>query len=76
MPDSVAPAQHAVKYDAAVQEDGRIAVSVPFAPGTRVVVFVIQDDRDDDLFGDLTAAATSSLDFWDNPLDDEDWNDA
>jgi predicted nucleotidyltransferase len=25
-------------------------------------------------FDDLTAAASSSLDFWDNPLDDEDWN--
>lgn len=24
-------------------------------------------------FDDLTAAASSSLDFWDNPLDDEDW---
>lgn len=23
---------------------------------------------------DLTAAASSSLDFWDNPLDDEDWS--
>jgi|LakMenEpi03Aug12_release.lakeMendotaPanAssembly.Ray.scaffolds.fasta_scaffold790807_2 predicted nucleotidyltransferase len=25
-------------------------------------------------FDDLTAAASSSLDFWDNPFDDEDWN--
>lgn len=25
-------------------------------------------------FDDLTAAAQSSLDFWDNPLDDDDWN--
>jgi hypothetical protein len=25
-------------------------------------------------FGDLEAAATSSLQFWDNPFDDEDWN--
>ena len=27
-------------------------------------------------FDDLTAAASSNLDFWDNPLDDEDWHDA
>jgi len=25
-------------------------------------------------FDDLVAAAGSTLDFWDNPLDDEDWN--
>jgi hypothetical protein len=25
---------------------------------------------------DLIAAAQSSLDFWDNPFDDEDWNEA
>ena len=27
-------------------------------------------------FDDLLSAAESSLDFWDNPFDDEDWNDA
>jgi len=27
-------------------------------------------------FDDLLAAAESSLGFWDNPFDDEDWNDA
>jgi hypothetical protein len=32
-------------------------------------------DLDDD-FSDLVDAAASSADFWDNPLDDEDWNDA
>jgi len=25
---------------------------------------------------DLISAAQSSLDFWDSPYDDEDWNDA
>ena len=25
---------------------------------------------------DLIAAAQSSLDFWDDPFDDEDWNEA
>ena len=28
----------------------------------------------DEFFDDLTAAAQSSLDFWDNRFDDEDWN--
>lgn len=33
-------------------------------------------ETDSDDFGDLAAAARSSLDFWNNPEDDEDWNDA
>jgi hypothetical protein len=28
-----------------------------------------------DEFADLTEAAQSSLEFWDDPLDDEEWND-
>jgi hypothetical protein len=31
---------------------------------------------DDESFDDLVEASGSSTDFWDNPLDDEDWNDA
>jgi hypothetical protein len=31
-------------------------------------------DGEDDTFQDLLAAAQTSLEFWDNPLDDEDWN--
>ena len=31
---------------------------------------------DSDEFDDLVAAAESSIDFWDNRYDDEDWNDA
>jgi len=26
------------------------------------------------MFDDLLSAAQSSLDFWNNPYDDEDWN--
>lgn len=33
------------------------------------------DEANADAANDLVAAATSSTDFWDNPLDDEDWND-
>ena len=29
-----------------------------------------------DTFIDMIQASRSSLDFWDNPLDDEDWNTA
>jgi hypothetical protein len=36
-------------------------------------VFVVEEPND---FADLVSAAQSSLGFWDNPMDDEDWNDA
>ncbi|MCG8353836.1 MAG: hypothetical protein MI924_39230 [Chloroflexales bacterium] len=66
----------AIKYEATVQENGRIELSVPFAPGKRVVIFVLQTQEENDMFADLTHAATSSTTFWDNPFDDEDWNNA
>jgi hypothetical protein len=66
--------QTALKYEVEVRDQGRIEVQVPFAPGVRVVVFVIPEPQE--IFSDLTAAAQSSLAFWDNPLDDEDWNNA
>ena len=31
---------------------------------------------EEERLADLVAAAGSSLDFWDNAFDDEDWNDA
>lgn len=66
--------QTALKYDAEVGDEGRVEVQVPFLPGSHVSVFIVEEpaDREDELL----AAAQSSLDFWDNALDDEDWNDA
>jgi hypothetical protein len=66
--------QTALKYDVEVMEEGRLELHVPFPPGARVTVFVIEESAD--TFDDLLAAAQSSLDFWDNPFDDEDWNNA
>ena len=42
--------------------------------GARVIVFVVPEPPE--TFNDLMTAAESSLAFWDNPLDDEDWNNA
>jgi len=67
-------AQAALKYDVEVQEHGLVELHVPFSSGARIVVFVIPEPHD--LFDDVTAASASSLEFWDNPLDDEDWNNA
>jgi hypothetical protein len=65
--------QPAVKYDVEVGPAGRVEVDVPFPAGTPVSVFVIEQRSDE--FAGLIDAAGSSLAFWDNPWDDEDWND-
>ena len=65
--------QTALKYDVEVKENGRVELSVSFPAGAHLIVFIIQAD---DAFDDWLMAAESSLDFWDNPWDDEDWNNA
>ncbi len=66
--------QMALKYDTEVKAGGRVELDVPLAPGVHVTVFVIESSNG--AFQDLLSASQSSLAFWDNPLDDEDWNDA
>jgi len=66
-------AQTALKYDVEVNENGQVELTVPFPAGSHVTVFVIEAGES---FGDLMSAAESSLAFWDNPYDDEDWNNA
>lgn len=68
--------QPAIQYEIEVEASGRVELPVPFAPGARLIIFVIQADPPTESFADLTAAAASSTAFWDNPLDDEDWNNA
>ena len=64
----------AFKYNVEVKEKGRVELNVPLPPGARVTVFVIEESGE--RFNDLLSATQSRLDFWDNPLDDEDWNNA
>jgi hypothetical protein len=66
----------AVKFEVTVQEDGSILLNVPFSPGKRVVVFVVQEQDAEESAHDLVHASESSTDFWDNSYDDEDWNNA
>lgn len=61
--------QTPLKYDTEVKDGGRIEVDVPLAPGVHVTVFVIESTNG--AFHDLVLASQSSLEFWDNPLDDE-----
>lgn len=66
--------QTALKYDIEVNEDGQVQFRVPFPNGSHLIVFVMEAPSDDT--NDLMMAAQSSLDFWDNPIDDEEWNSA
>lgn len=43
--------------------------------GTPVEVILLVGDSQEEA-GDLLAASQSSLAFWDNPIDDQIWNDA
>ncbi len=63
--------QTAYKVDAEVQENGKLDLKVPLPTGARVVVFVIEASE---TFKDLLEASESSLCFWDNPYDEEDWS--
>lgn len=71
---AIQAAQTALKYDIQVDERGRVEFDVPFPPGARIIVFVIEESVD--AFDDLVLAAASNLDFWDNAYDDEEWNNA
>jgi hypothetical protein len=62
------------RYDVKVPLDGRLEVQVPLPAGSEVTVFVVEKSTDD--LNDLVAASSSSLDFWNNTFDDEDWNNA
>ncbi|MBL8799086.1 MAG: hypothetical protein JNM56_34690 [Planctomycetia bacterium] len=64
--------QEAFKLQTTVDDQGQVRLPVPLPPGTPVEVVVLAPA--DDTFDDLVRAASSSTDFWDNPLDDEDWN--
>jgi hypothetical protein len=68
-----ASAQTALKYEVEVNQNGQVELTVPFPPGARVTVFVLETGES---FSDLMTAAESTLDFWNSPLDDEDWNNA
>ena len=63
----------AYKYETEVGTDGKLELKVPLAEGVRVEVVVLGPETDQ--FGDYLQAAQSSVDFWDNPVDDAEWND-
>jgi hypothetical protein len=70
----MSPAEPLVSYDVEVPPGGRIEVEVPLPAGSHVTVYVVEQPLPQ--ADDLVATASSSTDFWDNPEDDEDWNNA
>jgi hypothetical protein len=66
--------QPLLKFECEVPSDGRIELQLPLPAASHVTVYVVETAESG--FTDLTAASASSTDFWDNPEDDEDWNDA
>lgn len=73
MPIPAYTAQRAFKFELEVLDHGRLELEVPLTAGARVVVFVVPEV--DEAMDDLVAATRTSLSFWDNPMDDKDWND-
>jgi len=63
-----------MRFDMQVPPDGRVEVQLPLAAGSQVTMLVFEKSAAD--FDDLLSASTTSTDFWDNPEDDEDWNNA
>ncbi len=66
--------RQAYKFEAEVRPGGKLELTVPLPEGSRVEVVVITEDEDD--FKDLIESARSSMGFWDNPIDDAEWNNA
>jgi hypothetical protein len=68
------PSQSPLQYEVEVGEQGQIQLQVPFTVGQKIVVLVMEPLQDN--INDLVAASTSSLAFWDNDIDDAEWNHA
>ncbi len=67
--------QKAYKFDTQILPGGKLELTTPIPAGSRVEVVVIPEEQEDEMT-DLVDAASSSLDFWDNPIDDAEWNNA
>jgi hypothetical protein len=63
-----------LRFDMQVPPDGRVEITLPLPAGSQVTMYVF--DKSDANFDDLFAASLTSTDFWNNPEDDEDWNNA
>ena len=67
----------ALKYEAEVGAGGEIILPrLSLNQGTPVEITVVVRDADADDQEGLRQLASKTMDFWDNPIDDEVWNNA
>jgi hypothetical protein len=64
----------AYKFEAEVGAGEKVEVTLPLPPGARVEVVVLAEEPDG--CDDLRKAAIRAMGFWDNPIDDAEWNNA
>ncbi len=63
----------ALKYYTKVKKGGKVQIpKVPLKTGTLVEVILLETNEN---FQDLMKASESSLEFWNNKIDDTVWND-
>ena len=66
----------ALKYRAEVGVDGEVTLPrLRLSQGTPVEIIVLVRDSEGEDDG-LLRASVKTMDFWDNPIDDEVWNNA
>lgn len=66
----------ALKYRAEVGADGEVTLPrLRLSQGTPVEIIVLVRESEDEDDG-LLRASVKTMDFWDNPVDDEVWNKA
>ncbi len=66
----------AIFQRAQIRDDGTITVPVNRVPGGTIVDVIVLLPGTDSSDLDLTGAAGTSTDFWENVVDDETWNNA
>ncbi len=67
----------ALKYEAEVGAEGEIILPrLSLNQGTPVEIIVLVRGSDADDQEGLRQLAAKTMDFWDNPIDDEVWNNA
>ena len=57
-----------------VSDGDRLELKNPLSKRIRVVLFVVRESPVN--FSDLMQASESTLEFWDYPIDEGEWNDA
>ena len=70
------PIMQAMRYTVEADAKGNVPFpALHVQAGASVEIIILVPDADEET-NDLLTASASSLDFWDNPIDDKVWNNA